>query len=86
MAINMHDCTIISLGRLIFIAILYSIVHFYTCHYLNFSYGGRLPRGSVYRAFGFTCGGNEAKVINCSYTGAVCDLGENSDIIAIACL
>ena len=54
--------------------------HFY------YSYGGRLPSGSVYQAFGFSCQSSEGKVVDCPYTGAFCDLRVNSDIIAIACL
>ena len=50
------------------------------------SYRGRLPSGSVYQAFGFSCEGSEGKVVDCPYTGAVCDLRQNSDIIAVACL
>jgi hypothetical protein len=50
------------------------------------NYRGRLPRGSLYQAFGFSCEGSEGKVVDCPYTGAVCDLRLNSDIIAIACL
>ena len=38
------------------------------------SYGGRLPQGSAYQAFGFSCEGSEGKVVDCPYTGAVCDL------------
>lgn len=52
----------------------------------HFSYGGRQQTGSVYQYFGYSCEGTEGKVVDCPYTGGVCDLDHNIDIIAIACL
>ena len=46
---------------------------------------GFSPAINAYRAFGFTCNGNENSLSNCQQTGAVCRTDDVDHALAVEC-